>query len=271
MFEENIDNIIHSDESDLRKLQLVILEIMKIIDKVCKENNLRYWIDSGTLLGSIRHGGFIPWDDDCDICMTRDDYEKFKKIIENYLPDGMIYENKDTKNRSQKYVDIQASFGKIYYIKYFKGYERISNERCEGAFVDIFPCDYVTEKMLNIRWAKMLNKICYFKKTKPKKLRDYLKRFLQDIKLENIWINYCRNKYKKNATDSIVYGVDTPFMSSRWIHKQKDVFPLVEYDFEGYKFLGPKDYDTYLKKYYGDYMSFPPESERIPHIKNLEL
>ena len=67
MFKDKVDKIIASDDSELRKLQLVILEIMKVIDQICRENDIGYWVDAGTLLGARRHGGFIPWDDDCDM------------------------------------------------------------------------------------------------------------------------------------------------------------------------------------------------------------
>lgn len=271
MFKDNVENIIDSEETDLRKLQLVILEIMKVIDEMCRANNIEYWIDSGTLLGSVRHGGFIPWDDDCDICMKREDYEKFEKIAGTNLPEGLFYDSKHTVNRCQKEVNIQPSFAKIYYLGHFKGYERASGEKCMGTFVDIFPCDSVNEKMLNKKWCKALNRISYFRKTRPSKFRDHIKLFLQNIKVENIWIDYCKRAKEKKLTDSIVYGVDTPFMDNRWRHRNEVVFPLKEYDFEGYKFYGPSDYDTYLKKYYGDYMSFPPEEERVPHIIDLEL
>lgn len=271
MFRDDVENIINSEETDLRKLQMVILEIMKVIDNICRENNIEYWIDSGTLLGSVRHGGFIPWDDDCDICMPREDYERFEKIVENNLPDGLFYDNKYTKNRCQLEVDIQPSFAKIYYLDHFEGFERASGEKCTGTFVDIFPCDPVNEKILNKKLGKVLNRISYFRKTRPKKVRDYVKLFLQRIKIENLWIDYCRKAKKKNLTDSIAYGVDTPFMDNRWRHRNETVFPLKEYEFEGYKFYGPNDYDTYLKKYYGDYMEFPPEEERIPHIIDLKL
>lgn len=271
MFSESVEKIINSDSTDLRKLQLVIFEILKEIDRLCRDNNIEYWLDAGTLLGAVRHGGFIPWDDDCDICMKRDDYEKFEKIVEKNLSKELVYDNKYTENRCQLDIDIQPSFAKIYYLGHFTGYERASGEKCRGAFVDIFPCDPVNEKMLNKKWAKALNRISYFRKTKPKKIRDHIKKFLQSMKVENIWINYCRRKQKNNSTDSIVYGVDTPFMNNRWRHKNEVVFPLKEYNFEGEKFYGPSDYNTYLEKYYGDYMKFPPEEERVPHIIDLKL
>ena len=80
----------------LRQSQLVMLRILKTVDSICKENNISYWLDSGTLLGAARHGGFIPWDDDIDIMMLREDYELFKEIAKKELPEDMFLQNQDT-------------------------------------------------------------------------------------------------------------------------------------------------------------------------------
>lgn len=88
----NVDDSLRSkynpDGSLLRKSQLKMLDMLKFVDEVCSNNEIEYWLDSGTLLGAVRHGGFIPWDDDTDICMTRDNFEKFKSVISSKLYGG---------------------------------------------------------------------------------------------------------------------------------------------------------------------------------------
>ena len=272
MFLDNVEKIIVSDEyDDLRKLQLTILEIMKVMDDICKKHSLKYWIDAGTLLGAVRHGGFIPWDDDCDICMPREDYEKFDRIIREELPEGLVYENKHTKDWKQVDVDIQPSFGKIYYLGCFKGRERASNLRCIGTFIDIFPFDYVNEELVISKTSRFVNRMSYFRKSKPKKLRDFLKIGIQKMEIENSWINKSKRLYKSGGATHMVYGVDTPFMDVKYMQEIDVIFPLKEIEFEGVKFLSPNDSHRYLEKAYGDYMKLPPEEERIPHIIDLEI
>ncbi|RDY25012.1 LicD family protein [Romboutsia maritimum] len=272
MFRERVNKIIEKEDiSVLRKLQLTTLEIMIVIDEICRENNITYWMDAGTLLGAIRHDGFIPWDDDCDICMPRKDYEKFIKIVEGKLPDGLKYENKDSKEWSQTDIDIKPSFAKIYYLDYFKGKERGSDLNCRGVFIDIFPMDSVVPEMCSKKWARALNTIAYFRNVNPKTTKARIKYYLQQMKIENIWINKCKKLEKNKKATHIVYGIDTPFMENRYLHKKEDIYPLRELNFEGYKFFGPNNYHTYLTIYYGDYMQMPQDSERIPHIIGLTL
>lgn len=82
--------------SQLRQHQLRTLEILKVVDSICKTNNINYWLSSGTLLGAVRHKGFIPWDDDIDIEMLRDDFKKFNEVIPQYLPDNLKLQNHQT-------------------------------------------------------------------------------------------------------------------------------------------------------------------------------
>ena len=87
------------DPAVLRRLQLTILDILKDIDSICKENNIEYYIAYGTALGAVRHGGFIPWDDDIDICMTREAYDRFLEVMPNAMPEK--YDLLDIKKDNQ--------------------------------------------------------------------------------------------------------------------------------------------------------------------------
>ena len=83
-------------ENELRSCQLKQLEILKIFDRICRKHNLRYWIDGGTLLGAVRHKGFIPWDDDLDVAMPSEDYKKLDQIIQSELPDHLFWQTPKT-------------------------------------------------------------------------------------------------------------------------------------------------------------------------------
>ena len=80
---------------NLRACQLKQLSILKEVDRICRKHKLSYWLDGGTLLGAMRHGGFIPWDDDLDICMIREDYERFVKIAVNEFPEDMMLQTRE--------------------------------------------------------------------------------------------------------------------------------------------------------------------------------
>ena len=92
---------------DLRQAQKIMLYIMKKIHEVCVKHNIKYWLDYGTLLGAIRHDGFIPWDDDLDICMMREDYEKFNKVAQAELGDEFFWQTPETD------TDLCYEYGKV--------------------------------------------------------------------------------------------------------------------------------------------------------------
>ena len=121
-------------DSTLREAQLLMQAILRDIDEMCRENNINYWIESGTMLGAIRHNGFIPWDD-VDIGMLRYDYEKFSKVVPSCFPEDLFLQNAQLDNR------VENSWSKIRH-KYSKLIDEESAGYHEGLFVDIFPYDY---------------------------------------------------------------------------------------------------------------------------------
>ena len=138
----------------LRKVQLTELEILKTVDKICRENNIKYSLCGGTLLGAVRHKGFIPWDDDIDIAMRRDDYNRFLSLWEQSHPDGYLLQNKsNTPNFSQTFSKIRKDKTTFLQFKNEAGMYHT------GIFIDIFPFDRITNN-----WIK--KKLFYFRCTK---------------------------------------------------------------------------------------------------------
>lgn len=247
--------------NDLRGMQFIALEILKEFDRICRKNNIEYWLDGGTLLGAVRHKGFIPWDDDVDVCVKNDDMEKLKKCLEKELPYYLnIY-------RFEKDVDV--------FYKIFDKYSKVSyqNEDGLGIWIDIFPMSYVKED-------EKINKI--IKNSPPKR----------NIPKEKKWLNF-REKFTwrilnlfniKSREENIekYYEVISQkeqdsylYMKGKmwWnLYKKDWIFPLKEIEFEGYKFLCPNNYHKYLTSYYGDYMKLPPLEKRIPsHSEKVDI
>ena len=272
MFNEKVNKIIERKDIDtLRKYQLVELEILLVIDKICRDNNLKYWIDAGTLLGAVRHKGFIPWDDDCDICMPRDDYQKLNDIIEKSLPSDLQFGSRYTKNWVQKHKTEKHGFMQIYYTKNFKGFDIQVNKEHIGAYIDIFPVDSIEEGMCDKFRYKTINKIIHMERKEKDTIKDYTKHFLQKIPLENIWINKCKKLDNDNKSKYLVYGVETVFMESKYMQRKEDIYPLIELEFEGKNLYAPSNYENYLRTLYGDYMKLPCENNRTGHLINLEI
>ena len=130
----DLKNKYNPEGSNLRELQHRMLEILKEVDRICRKHNIQYWLSSGTLLGAIRHGGFIPWDDDLDIEMLRQDYLKLMDILPNELSKDMVLQ---TDMTDQNYVYLYA---KVRDVNSYIKEECILNRKFayQGAFIDIF-------------------------------------------------------------------------------------------------------------------------------------
>lgn len=265
---------------DIREYQLRLLDILKNIDRVCRDNGIRYWLDSGTLLGAVRHKGFIPWDDDIDIGMLREDYEKFLTVAGNNLPYNLIV--KEVGEIGWTKVIDRNTLSRLKYKSPF------SNKKEDtGIFVDIFPFDRFSGKRVTSlyqnRFKHFINIVKavkepiekpYFAKGRAK--RDLLKMFLKGFfcyfyLLDNHkFVDYMRKKskdmyteYNKRNYKYIGYGYSV--YSFRILFNFDNFLPLKEADFEGCKFYIPNNYHNYLKRLYGDYMTLPPEDQRVWH------
>lgn len=258
----------------LYEMQKVNLEMLQEFDSICKENNISYTLGGGTQLGAVRHKGFIPWDDDIDLNMTRPNYEKLMNLLKKN-------ELKLPKNR-QLISNRDNTFARHYarYIRY--DVKRVttyaSDDDCPYIGIEIFVEDgvYSNKYLFSIQlWRiKFVRKLLLLSLSKPNLsskgkgvaiLKNLIRPILKKIgsmkiarHLENICkeVNFDKAKYVAGLNG--MYG-----KKEKWL--KEDMLPVIYLDFEDGKFPCYKNYDKYLSNLYGNYMELPPEEKRQPH------
>lgn len=227
----------------LEEKKALIFDIMKDIDRFCRENNIKYTISSGTLLGAVRHGGFIPWDDDADMFMLREDFDRFVKTYKSPKY-HVLFNNRD------KDEFFAAGYAKVSDPRTRGEYK--NSKTSYGMYVDVFPLDAVPEdprereKYMH-RIMSIHNRLHHRQK---KDIVSILKSYRHSL---NWWWNRLdREVHSGTHADSplVAHVVGTTnyrtVLPAKWFDSLKDI------DFEGYKFLGFSDTHAYLSMVYGD-------------------
>lgn len=240
-----------------------LLIIAKAFHSFCAENNLKYYMLGGTMLGAVRHKGFIPWDDDMDFGMPREDYDRFLQLSEKGLPSP--FEVRYYKN---------APNSPIHYAKLIDGsttlIEDSYHDYVEGLYVDIFPIDGAGNGSYkdNLR----ARHIYYFESlitnhctTREKKdiARKLFKVFAKGHSLSRLHNRIESLMIKKSIKDSDLVANYLGFWKEREIMPKAVLGVPKEYAFEDTTFWGASDADSYLKSLYGNYMQLPPEEKRV--------
>lgn len=250
---------------DIRPLQLRILNVMQVFHDVCVEHGLKYYLWAGTMLGAVRHSGFIPWDDDADVAMPRRDYDELVKHAKEWLPAPMEltcleYDSKFTGTFA-KMVDSSTTV-----------VERYDFKSVGGVFMDIFPLDGMPSNRIVCRLQFMryrrLCRLAYFCNRNPYKhghgtsswIPLIVQKFHTNYELQSRAIRLCR-KYDYDKC-RIFSGHDGPW---RDVMPRSYVGEPVPIEFEGRMFWGVSSPDSYLTHVYGDYMTLPPEEKRRQH------
>ena len=253
-----------SDKS-VRNVQIIILETMKFIDNLCRENGIVYYIMGGTALGAVRHGGFIPWDDDLDIFMTPDQYEKFKTVFDECSCKKFVIQEWRTDSKYLEYAKVRMN-GTTFIEEHFKDCKDMHH----GIYVDIMILHKVPENLL-------IQKLVYFE-SKFVTLyglsqRNWMpKSGLQAMVLKSLKFLPC--KIITRIAYSHIYKYDNRknnYKYCYWITPAKFRNGLfdksffehpVDVPFEDTKFLGSEKIKEYLEYRYGDYMKLPSEEQR---------
>jgi lipopolysaccharide cholinephosphotransferase len=250
---------------DIKTLQGHILKILLAVDKVCREHHLRYYCWAGTMLGAVRHKGFIPWDDDMDICMPRPDYDRFMAHAHEWLP----------KPYEAICPEINAAypggFGKVLNADTTL-IEREHSDYIGGIYIDVFPIDGVPEA----RWAQrlatlrytLLDKLIYFLNRNPYKHghgpESWPILFLQSL-FSRKWAQRCirqlRLRYPYDESSQVLDYDD----GMRGIISKRVLGEPTPVNFEGETVMGVERWDEYLTAKYGDYMTIPPHDDQRQH------
>ncbi len=250
----------------LRQTQLIMLEIVSVIDKICQKHQIEYWLDFGTLLGAVRHKGFIPWDDDLDIAVMRDDYYKLLEILKEELPEDLFLQTRYNDHSKWKFAKVRDNYSTIIQKSELKKNVKYH----QGIFVDIFPYDYCENPKTFARKKNILNRRFKSGKGIIRKSGNFMAKMLSTLLVKTVGFDRLRDYFlqtEPKSTKYITRGIDT--YSTYDSFKTEVIFPLKKIEFEGILFPVPNDFDQYLTIEFGDYMTIPKESERQTHAHQL--
>jgi len=263
-------------QEQLQGIQNVQLEIMDSIHSLCQCHGIQYYLIAGSVLGAVRHGGFIPWDLDVDIAMLRPDYEKFRTVCQSALDDRFCFMDCKTNPDHTRPHAVICKKGTQLKLKY-DAYNKI-NENF-GIYMDIFPLDNAPDdEKLREKQAKKLKKLrklkelripyCYSNKKSRRLVHCGISACLSwlPVRTINRWQQKLMQTYNDRETTCVCS------MASQYAYK-KQCMPREIYgtptllDFQGRQYYAPEKYLEYLTRLYGDYMQLPPPEKRQANLE----
>lgn len=259
-------------EINIEQLRELQMQVMDVVDGFCRKNGIRYFITAGTLIGALRHRGYVPWDDDIDIVMLRDDYEKFIGQFRDFSPRYKVCSIETDSN-------CHFSYAKVYDSNtiFIEGYEK-KDEKYIGVNVDIFPLDYVTDDYNDaVRLKKKIkpyDDILTVKHIvkKDRGFRKNLSLFILKLFCSFVPFSWCirridriARKFEKNTNSRYVVNAVIYAKGEREILEREWFKDSMELPFEDRRYLAPIGADQYMRRLFGDYMQLPPEEKRVTH------
>lgn len=248
------------DGSTRRAHQLRMLELLRYIDGVCRDNDIDYWLSSGTLLGAVRHGGFIPWDDDVDIEMPENDYHRLVGILRRAAGPYILQDSSTDAGFLFPFAKLRDTRSTI---READGLD--AGQRFSGVYVDIFRLAPSRSRWLHHLSSRMLG-------TELKLRLRYgassaVARALRPL-LHGLIFPLIRAVDGLGHPALLRHTVPSYFLAPR---HRSDLFPLSEIDFEGISLKAPRDCDAYLSRLYGNYMSIPDPDRIQVHTSDVKL
>ena len=249
----------NSEGSLKRRVQLRLLDMLLYLDKVCKDNDIDYRIDGGTVLGALRHGGFIPWDDDIDVVIEdANDYNRLCRYLLNHPHPQYVLQNDKTDKGCIKYWSTLRDLKSEYVHLDLHEQAIDSKMKYKGLQIDIFPYEAGVIPSLYFRYAKLGRREryyivnCYWKARTIHLIRKYVGNPILHL-ISRLFGN--KNMFMHS------YGEGFPCRFHRDV-----LLPHKPISFEGYVFPGPADPDRFCKILYNDYMNLPPLDKRVSHL-----
>ena len=264
----------------LKKVHEIQLEMALEVKRICEKHNIKYSIIAGTLLGAIRHNGFIPWDDDLDIGMLRSEYEKFIEVCKYELKDDYFLQTWEFDSGFPLPIAKIRKNGTRFV-------EKNSSEASShnGIFIDIFPFDNIPQRrieqifqncstyiLMRMLLVRMNYKVWKDNEFTKKMLYRALKILSLPLSIEKIksilhklMIAYNEQPLQKVVNIGGAYGYNKETIKKEWLEELKEI------NFEGENLLAPVDSEGYLTYFYGDYMTPPPENARYNRHNIIEV
>lgn len=273
-------------EYDLSRVHETNLSILKEIDRICRKYKIKYMMDAGTLLGAVRHKGFIPWDDDADVVMTRNNYESFLKVSKRELKEGMILLEPDQLRKGKAFFDFTPR------IVYEKSQVHQDNEmmrfyegKLNHLWVDIFILDKLPENKIGAALTRLVHKVIYGMAMGHRFKLDFSKYSL----LEKLYVGglslfgrlvpmrmlftlqkmaaVMNNKGKSRLRYYSNYQPDYLYVTleENWCEQ------VIDMEFCGENFMAPKGWDQVLTWIYGDYRKLPPKEKQVPAHSTMKI
>ncbi|MBO4843961.1 MAG: LicD family protein [Bacteroidales bacterium] len=263
---------------ELRAVQLIELEALKEVVRVCDKLSIECFLVGGSCLGAMRHGGFIPWDDDIDVGMRREDYDRFLKEAPSILNNRFFLQTPYTdKNSAYSYAKVRVN-GTM-----FVEYCNRKNKMHQGIYCDVFPFDNVPDddtknKKQFVRFTR-LNYIFFYRQTPdvscpPNSIRDHFKSIVRKVMHYSLVLFTNKERlYRSLLSTATEYnGKEQSSVACLHFPKWKgdeillsDLYPLKSVQFEGITVKVPRNAEKYLTTHYGDWRTLPPESQQVGH------
>lgn len=250
-------------EIDIEHIKRIELEILNEFHGFCEKHGLTYYLAFGTLLGAVRHKGFIPWDDDVDVLMPRSDFERFMNLYSGSNRYGLIYYPKNKNS--------WLSWGKMYDQRTSViEKDTIGVNNC-GVYIDIFPLDYLSDTYDDSLKIYKINKkrftLIYSKifPVKIKNLKSFLLFMARPFISWRFYLGKIRKEGIKRQKRREYSCITAPVYGEKMIVESVFFDKKVKMKFENNEYWVPSGYDAFLKRIYGNYLSLPPLEEQVPH------
>lgn len=249
----------------LDEVKKIELDLLRHFAQQCERNGLRYFLSAGTMLGAIRHKGFIPWDDDIDVTMPREDYERYWKLF------GTINDCANISLTSYRDKSSIYPFFKLVDNRTIVFEQYVDKRYSTGVWIDIFPIDGVPNEKLykeNDKAQKLYVIVTADPSRGTSPIRKIAKRILKPLYSRKDIYDIAKRLDDAAAANPIVEG--EPLGEVIWGYGIQEIMPYefldsIEVEFEGEHFRAPRIYDTYLTSLFGNYMTPPPENKRVSH------